>query len=252
MAFLPDKREVTYCRMFQLIKTAAVNANLVFAPQTVHIDFEMAVVNAVRVELNITATGCLFHFCQSVYRKIQSVGLQQHYNTDNPIGVRKWLRRLMAMPLLPPLRIQGVYAAIVQAAPNVPEALQMHMYMWATYIDPLNALFSFQMWNVFNSVDRTTNICEGYHSALNQAVGVYHATIYKILEFYQKSEAAQEREIAQLGFGAAPKKRRSTYVRVDETITRLTDQTFGNGMPNVQQILHYLDAVSFQMWDLKH
>ena len=59
MAFLPDKREVTYCRMFQLIKTAAVNANLVFAPQTVHIDFEMAVVNAVRVELNITATGCL-------------------------------------------------------------------------------------------------------------------------------------------------------------------------------------------------
>jgi hypothetical protein len=99
--------------MFRLLQTAAVNANATFAPTTIHVDFELAVINAVSHELHVTATGCLFHFTQSIYRKIQAVGLQVQYNTDNPAGVRQWLRRLMALPLLPPLRLQQVYAAIV-------------------------------------------------------------------------------------------------------------------------------------------
>ena len=78
----------------------------------------------------------------------------------------------MGLPLVPPLRIQGVYAAIVNSAPNLPEAADMHAYMWNTYVDPANAIFHIDIWNVFDTVDRTTNICEGFHAALNKSLGV--------------------------------------------------------------------------------
>jgi len=93
-ALLPDKSEATYRRMLELISTTSNTATLVFAPQVIHIDFEMAVIVAVRGELNIEITGCLFHYTQSVFRKVQAIGLQVEYNTDNPVGVRKWIRRL--------------------------------------------------------------------------------------------------------------------------------------------------------------
>ena len=144
------------------------------------------------------------------------------------------------------------YAAVVQGAPNIPEAAPMHAYIWRTYLDPVNAMFSIQSWNVFGSQDRTTNICEGFHSAINQAIGVYHPSIYKIVEFFQGQEATQGRKLMQLLFGAAPKKRKAKYVRVDEAITRITEQTFGRMIPNIAGILLYLDAVAHQLWDVKH
>jgi hypothetical protein len=212
----------------------------------------MAVINAIRRELNIDPTGCLFHFDQNIYRKVQSIGLQGAYNTDNPEGVRKWIRRLMALQLVPPLRIQGVFGAIVQGAPNIPEANEMHQYVLNTYVDPNNARFDIGIWNALNTQDRTTNICEGFHSALNKSIGVYAPTIFQVIKCFQKMDQVQEREIAQLAFGANPKKRKAKYVRVDEVLTRLADHTFGHQIPNIASILGYLDAAAFQLWDLKH
>jgi hypothetical protein len=124
--------------------------------------------------------------------------------------------------------------------------------MWSTYVDPANALYHTDVWNVFNTSDRTTNICEGYHSAMNKAIGVYCPTIYKVVNFLKDTESVQERELAQLAFGATPKKRRAKYVRVDTVLEQLTNATFGRAMPNIATILQYLDAVAFQLWDLKH
>jgi hypothetical protein len=58
--------------------------------------------------------------------------------------------------------------------------------------------------------------------------------------------------LAQLALGAAPKKRKAMYVKVDDAIARLTDHTFANAIPNIANILQYLDAVAYQLWDLKH
>ena len=81
---------------------------------------------------------------------------------------------------------------------------------------------------------------------------MYSPTIFKVIEFLQNADGDQEREMAQLVLGAAPKRRKAKYVRVDEAIARLTDQTFGHALPSIANILQYLDAVSYQLWDLKH
>ena len=180
--------------------------------------------------------------------------MQVAYNTDNPAGVRKWLRRLMGLPLVPPIRLQGVYTPLSSKMHPTFQRLPLCTTTCGIpiYVDPNNALFNVNIWNVFNTVDRTTNICEGWHSALNKAIGVYSPTIFKVIEFLQNADGDQEREMTQLALGAAPKRRKANYVRVDEAIARLTDQTFGHALPSIANILQYLDAVSYQLWDLKH
>jgi hypothetical protein len=70
-------------------------------------------------------------------------------------------------------------------------------------------LFSVANWNVFGTVNRTTNMCEGFHRALHEAVSVRHPAIYRLIEVFQDIDAANERNIAQLTMGAAPKKKRA-------------------------------------------
>lgn len=252
LALLPDKQEVTYRRMIQLIVAKAAALGRVFQPQIIHCDFEMAVINATAGELGIQPTGCLFHFTQSIYRHVQSIGLQVAYNTDNPAGVRRWVRRIMALPLVPPLRMQGVYQAIIAQAPQLQQTAAMHDYVFNTYINPAGALFDQNSWNVFATNNRTINMCEGFHCALNRAVSVRHPSVFRLIEVFQDIEATNERNVAQLALGAPPKKRKAKYICVDETIRQLTNNTFGGGLPNVAQVIQYVDAVAHNLWDLKH
>lgn len=80
---------------------------------------------------------------------------------------------------------------------------------------------------------------------------MYSPTIFKVIEFLENADGDQEREMAQLALGAAPKRRKVKYVRVDEAIARLTDQTFGHALPSIANILQYLDAIAHQLWDFE-
>ena len=43
------------------------------------------------------------------------------------------------------------------------------------------------------------------------------------------------------------------YVLVGEALNRLANNTFGNGrVASVQQILDYVDAAAFQLWEVNH
>lgn len=81
LAFLPAKDERTYRRLLGLICASATAVNLVFGKQgtVIHCDFEQAVITSVQIELQIQPTGCLFHYCQCIYRRIQHVGLAVSY-----------------------------------------------------------------------------------------------------------------------------------------------------------------------------
>jgi hypothetical protein len=57
-------------------------------PITVHADYEQAVMSAVRNDLLIEPSGCLFHFAQNILRHVQQSGLQVAYNTNKPPEVR--------------------------------------------------------------------------------------------------------------------------------------------------------------------
>jgi len=73
-----------------------------------------------------------------------------------PAGARRWLRRLMALPLVPVARIPAVFNAVVLAAPQIPEAQALHRYMTATWIDQ-QSLFPPDVWNTYAIVSILLN-----------------------------------------------------------------------------------------------
>jgi len=249
---LPDKQAATYIRLFYLLKQEATARNLLMQPTTIHIDFEQAVIQAVRTEFGIEPTGCLFHFTQNILRHMQQTGLQVAYNTNNPPAVRVWIRRLISLPLVPPIRIDQAYQAAVANAPNIPERDALHTYMENTYIDANRALYGRQTWTCYGTNDRTTNACEGYHHSLNVNFKRRHPDPFTFIEILQKHEADLERRLQQLQLGVAPKKRKAKYIAVDAALVRLRENYFGAGIPNVARLLHYMDAVAHQLYDVKH
>jgi len=42
------------------------------------------------------------------------------------------------------------------------------------------------------------------------------------------------------------------YVAMEEPIHRLTVETFDARIPNLAQVLNYVDAAAYQLWDVKH
>lgn len=250
---LPDKRQATYERLFRLLKNEAVQRNLQLIPVTVHVDFEQAIIQAIRSEFAIEAAGCLFHYAQSILRHVQQIGLQVPYNTNNPPAVRTWIRRLIALPLLPPIRIDQAFQAIVNQAPmNIQGRNDMNTYVMNTYVDANTAVYDRQLWNCFGNQDRTTNVCEGYHSVINAHFNNRHPDPYGFIAFLQQQDLMLERRIAQLQMGAAPKKRKAKYICVDEALERLRVQYFNVGIPSLPRVLQYLDAVGHQLYDVKH
>ena len=190
-------------------------------------------------------------FFQSVLRHLQQTGLQVAYNTNTPPEVRTWVLRLIALALVPPIRVDQRFQDAIANSPNVVGRDAMNDYMRNTYIAQ-NSLFSRQIWNCFQQRNRTTNVCEGYHHIINEKFRGCRPDPFKFIRFLQEQEGSIERRVAQLQVGAPPNKRKAAYVRVDEALDRLHNQYFGARMPNVAGLLQYMDAVAHQMYDVKH
>lgn len=64
------------------------------------VDFEKALWSVLRQVLpGVKIKGCVFHWTQALWRKIQELGLQQPYCNDQ--GTYIYLRKFMALPFLP-------------------------------------------------------------------------------------------------------------------------------------------------------
>lgn len=77
-SFLPDKSQETYVRVFRLLANALNENNFTIGNTTFMADFEIAARNAVeQVFPQMRIKACLFHLGQSVWRKVQSLGLSE-------------------------------------------------------------------------------------------------------------------------------------------------------------------------------
>jgi hypothetical protein len=74
-----NKKEQSYKVIFEKIKELTGHS-----PSNIITDFELAFMKILKlVYPNAHQTGCLFHFGQCIWRKIQSLGLSVMYNSDS-------------------------------------------------------------------------------------------------------------------------------------------------------------------------
>lgn len=148
---LPNKMEETYRRLFNQV---AVLQPLLH-PQTISMDFEKAAINAASDCFpNVTVHGCFFHLSQNVYRKVQSLGLQEKYQADKESSLA--VRMLPALAFVPSDKVDEAFESLQDPMPA--ELSELVDYYEDTYIRRLrrrhraDPVFRHDIWNVNSRV----------------------------------------------------------------------------------------------------
>ena len=94
-SLLPNKTEAIYRRLVQCLLDFLPDGT---APETIMFDFERAAINsALHFFPNVTITGCFFHLTSNLWKRIQSIGMQQRYMEDPEFALR--VRMIPALAL---------------------------------------------------------------------------------------------------------------------------------------------------------
>lgn len=166
-SLLTGKSNHHYRRLLSELKTAVRRVtHHRFRPARVMCDFEQSLIQAVQAQLPGAAiSGCYFHFCQSLYRKVQELGLATAYVNDLPL--QKAIRMLMGLGYLPVALCRQQFI-LFRGSRRVRALVANHPQLndFIDYIDRVyfNGLFPPTMWNVFNrdNSNRTNNYVEGF------------------------------------------------------------------------------------------
>uniref|UniRef100_H2XX57 MULE transposase domain-containing protein n=1 Tax=Ciona intestinalis TaxID=7719 RepID=H2XX57_CIOIN len=220
-ALLPE----TYTALFRILQIASGN-NL--NPKSVLVDFEKASINA--LEEVFTASqiqGCLFHLSQSVFRKIQQLGLQQLYRSNSEISLK--VKMLTALSFVPERDMAEALSAVLNNFP--PELASLGEYFEETYIGRAipngrrQPIFPISLWNtlarVRNNLPRTNNHLEGWHRRMASNVDCYHLNIWKLINIFKKEDRLASIVRTQHMSGADGAPRRKKYKDLDARIQNL-------------------------------
>ncbi|KAK7898526.1 hypothetical protein WMY93_019379 [Mugilogobius chulae] len=89
MVLMTGETEEMYKAMLRHIKRRVQHVTgQRWMPNKVTTDFEMAMMEALRTELpTVRSSGCYFHFCQSLWRKVQELGLSD----SSYVPIHSWV-----------------------------------------------------------------------------------------------------------------------------------------------------------------
>jgi hypothetical protein len=99
------------------LKKVMWERNLVFSAKIIHCDFELALVQAISFSFQeIKIFGCYFHYCQSIYRQVNALGLTTLYKIDREIY--RWIRLAMSLPLAPVNQVENLWMQLLENKPE--------------------------------------------------------------------------------------------------------------------------------------
>src|SRR5436190_21660497 len=99
-SLMSSKSKACYRALFQNLINFGDEHDIDLIPQFVLTDFEAAAINAVRIEFQEAQNkGCHFHLSQSVYYKVQALGLAAQYASNENLSL--FVRHIPALAFLP-------------------------------------------------------------------------------------------------------------------------------------------------------
>ena len=203
---LSNKNRTTYVNMLMALKALIPSAT----PRKILVDFESAAIASFQETFpDAEISGCYFHLCQAVIRKVQEVGLKSDYEADDVI--RGFIRCLPALSHVPADDVITAFETLVDEMPSNEKVNDVVTYFEHTYIRGRRrsgrgahyspAIFPVALWNQFQSagdgIARTTNCVEGWHHSLQALFMCQHPTLWTflngIMRHCQLSKAAISR-----------------------------------------------------------
>lgn len=141
-------------------------------PKKIICDFECALISAIETELpRSKICGCLFHFRQSLYRKVKELGLTRAYKND--VDVQTTVSKLMSIGFLPLQLVRHNFNMVCQSqeftrlCQQYPQLQRFVAYIDATYF---RGRFQPKLWNMYDRTrrNRTNNYVEGLYKIFHQ------------------------------------------------------------------------------------
>lgn len=238
-----------YNRVFAKLRHLTSEAS----PDYIIIDFEMAVINSLKLYYPTTKTrGCLFHFGQAIWRNIGKLGLASTYLNDEQCN--SFFRMFLSLPFVPVRFVKHEFNKIVDsisAASRLEVFREFIIYFQKNYVgscsDENHALprYDISFWNsherVLNAIPRTTNSLEGWNRSINDAVRISHPNIVNLIISLRKEQVYSEKK---LGDASISPKLRKICPNDEELLTICRNYSEFRGL------LYLKRLVSFYRWKL--
>ena len=241
---LKDMRRATYYQILELIKRRLADLDLTLEPTTVISDFEKALVPTIRTQLPTSQHhGCLFHFSQAIWKRVQLLGLTTLYHSNH--AVRDFIRKILALPFLPEAEIPTAWHSLEEDDLLLQHPLleDLTTYFSSTWIQ---GAYPLSMWSAYHLRIRTNNHVEGWHSKLNTNIGRAHPNLHTLVQHLKAEQAETELTLRRARLGGAPKPPRKKYRALDAQVQRLTDQ-YDQQQITATQLLADLSGVVQQL-----
>lgn len=258
-ALLESKAEKAYSKVIEVTLSMAEKWGIrVNQPSTVMTDFELGIINSVKTHLPPDSIRlCLFHLCQSVYRKIQAEGLQEQYGDKDDTRIREASKNMCALAFVPVEDVTDIFDALYNELPE--EFLPVANYFEVNYIRGIRAIgrrkavavrYAPALWNHYTSVlqgtARTNNSSEGWHNRFQLLVGKRHPSLYSFLRELQKEQSDVEYIRRELRLGKRVKNMpKNSLQRVEDRIRAIVDNY--QSFKDEDKELEYLQSLGFNL-----
>jgi len=162
--------------------------------------------------------GCYFHFTQSLWRKVQSMGLVRSYRESSEL--RLTIRRCAALAFMKPEDMDEGWLYIHENAPGNPNLTQFLDYFVDQWME--NPVLPPNIWSCYGRRHRTTNSVEGWHHKLNSRLGRSHPKIREVINCLKTEAESSNLRISRERLNLECKRRKMCYIKQDERIQRAT------------------------------
>lgn len=234
---LPNKTEKSYNRLAAALQNLAPLSN----PQRILMDFEKAAMNAFSKQFpNCQISGCYFHLCQSLNRKVSTVGLKTEYESHSELALA--LRLMPALAYVPLSDVCGTFDLVIDEVTTVLDYLdlgddviekvdQVTSYFQNTYVRGQQIgttnrppMYPPPIWNQSDAANegvvRTNNAVEGWHYGLQSLFQGSHPNMWTFLGKLKKDASVHKFNVIQAMAGRDNPSRKR-YALLNETVVKM-------------------------------
>lgn len=167
---MEKKNKISYIKIFEYInKTFKISASQFIT------DFELPLVNSIKhVFKPMNVNGCLFHFGNIIWRRIQLMGYVRIYRQD--FQYRKFIKKILLLAYVPTDDVKLAFSQITYNCDKIKHYDEIIFYFYKNFIEETNKSETkkIQFWNCYDRIMQsqptTTNSLEAWHKNLNRGL----------------------------------------------------------------------------------
>ncbi|CAF1175010.1 unnamed protein product, partial [Rotaria sordida] len=210
ICLLSGKTADIYRQLFLELNDHATRLKMKFEPKHVMSDFEMSLIKVIKGKLpNAIHHGCFFHFTQSLYKHINSLGLSTAYLENEDL--RLACRSAMALALLPQDHIEEALELLKNESPE--ELIDFFKYFhnqWLKRIPKNTGMYQISsfvqtifakvvLFLLFKNIFFLSSIA--WHNKFNNRVEKHHPNVWHLFKCLQREELSFRQQLSKVNSG---------------------------------------------------